>query len=57
MTVLATTAEWHCTRCSTMNRKLVPSDAVEVRDRCVHCKTKHRVTRDRPLVWEASSPA
>jgi hypothetical protein len=55
MTVRGTTAEWHCTHCATTNRKLVPSDTVEVRDRCVHCKTKHVIAPATRSSWKASA--
>ena len=54
MTVTAVTAEWNCTRCGTTNRKLIDSDRTEIIDRCVHCRTKHVVTRgERNVRWEA----
>lgn len=54
MTVPGTTAEWYCTRCATTNRKLVPSDALQARDRCVHCKTKHVIAPTKHTSWKAS---
>ena len=54
MTVRGTTAEWYCTQCATTNRKLVPSDTVEVRDRCVHCKKKHIISPAQRTSWKAA---
>lgn len=54
MTMPGTTAEWSCTNCATTNRKLVPSGADQVRDRCVHCKKQHVVARGTPPTWKAS---
>lgn len=54
MPVAAVTAEWICTRCGTTNRKLVPSDAREIEDHCVHCGAEHEVRPGaRPVRWEA----
>jgi DNA-directed RNA polymerase subunit RPC12/RpoP len=54
MTVVATTAEWLCTRCGSTNRRLVPRTTGEVVDRCLHCHERHVVTRGkRPVRWEA----
>lgn len=54
MPVAAVTAEWNCTRCGTTNRKLVPSDAGTVDDRCQHCEAKHRISPgERPVRWRA----
>ena len=54
MTVPATTAEWICTRCGSTNRRLVPKDAERVVDTCVHCHSKHVLTRSpRPVRWTA----
>ncbi|HUG27844.1 MAG TPA: hypothetical protein VMK53_06050 [Gemmatimonadales bacterium] len=48
------TAEWNCTKCSVTNRKLVPRGTSEVKDRCVHCRTKHLVSPgERPVRWRA----
>jgi hypothetical protein len=48
------TAEWLCTRCGSTNRRLVLPRAPEAGDRCVHCHTRHRITRsERPIRWEA----
>jgi hypothetical protein len=55
MTVTAVTAEWNCTRCGASNRKLVPEDATETVDECVHCHTAHVVRRGpRPVRWDAT---
>jgi len=54
MTVQGTTAEWTCTRCATVNRKLVAGGTVETRDRCVHCRAKHEVRAGTPPTWEAT---
>lgn len=52
----AVTAEWICTRCGATNRKLVPVDEPEIRDRCVHCRLWHRVTDDgNPVRWRAEA--
>jgi DNA-directed RNA polymerase subunit RPC12/RpoP len=54
MTVAATTAEWICTRCGSTNRILVPWDARETDDECLHCGARHHVARgQRPVRWEA----
>lgn len=54
MTVPAVTAEWVCTRCGTINRKLVPADTQETEDRCQHCRAKHEVERgSRKVFWDA----
>ena len=54
MTVPAVTAEWVCTRCGTINRKLGPADADETEDRCHHCRAKHEVERGkRKVFWDA----
>lgn len=48
------TAEWNCTKCGATNRKLVPDDSAEADDRCVTCRSKHRITQDeRPVRWRA----
>jgi hypothetical protein len=48
------TAEWQCTRCGTTNRKLVPEQAQEAKDKCVSCHQKHTLSRDaRPVRWNA----
>ena len=50
----ATTAEWNCTRCGSTNRRLVPTDTMEVRDKCVTCLAVHLVKpADRPVRWDA----
>jgi hypothetical protein len=50
------TAEWQCTRCSTTNRKQVPTATRRVTDRCVHCRLKHVVTPgERPVRWRAEA--
>jgi len=52
--LLATTAEWACTRCGATNRKLVPSETAETTDKCVNCHSKHTVTpAERPVRWDA----
>ena len=52
----AVTAEWICTRCGATNRKLVAVGQHEIKDKCVHCSLKHRVTEDeRPVRWRAAS--
>jgi DNA-directed RNA polymerase subunit RPC12/RpoP len=54
MPITAETAEWICTRCGSTNRRLVPSGAPLTADRCVHCHTRHVITRgDRPVRWDA----
>ncbi|MBK8005156.1 MAG: hypothetical protein IPK12_14825 [Gemmatimonadetes bacterium] len=54
MTVLATTAEWLCTRCGSTNRILVAADTARVTDRCVHCHARHVVEPgERPVRWTA----
>ena len=54
MTVLATTAEWLCTRCGTSNRKLVAAETTRTIDRCNHCHAKHIVEPgDRPVRWRS----
>ncbi len=51
-----TTAEWTCTVCGVTNRRLVADDAAEAEDRCVSCRTVHRVTKDpRPVRWQAQT--
>jgi len=56
MTIPAATAEWLCTRCGTTNRKLVPADTTETRDRCASCGARHAVRRGRrPVRWEATA--
>lgn len=48
------TAEWLCTRCGVSNRKLVPARTRETKDRCVHCRAKHRISPDdRPVRWRS----
>jgi len=48
------TAEWQCTRCGSTNRRLVPTDVSESRDRCVTCHQKHVIARqERPVRWAA----
>jgi DNA-directed RNA polymerase subunit RPC12/RpoP len=48
------TAEWNCTRCGSTNRKLVPADSTQIRDRCNHCRAWHIVEADdRPVRWNA----
>lgn len=54
MTVAAVTAEWICTRCGTVNRKLVPATTREAADRCGSCRLAHRVRPgERPVRWTA----
>jgi hypothetical protein len=54
MTVIARTAEWICTRCGSTNRKLVPVGTDQVNDRCLSCKTVHRIQSSlRPVRWDA----
>lgn len=54
MTVLATTAEWLCTRCGSTNRILVAADTERTTDRCVHCRARHVVEpAERPVRWTA----
>lgn len=54
MTVAAVTAEWICTRCGTVNRKLVAATTREAVDRCGSCTLAHRVQPgDRPVRWSA----
>ncbi|MEP6573576.1 MAG: hypothetical protein ABJD11_12800 [Gemmatimonadota bacterium] len=54
MTVVATTAEWICTKCGSTNRRLVPSSTTRTTDRCVHCHTRHIVEPgDTPVRWVA----
>lgn len=55
MAVPAVTAEWICTRCGTVNRKLVPAEAREAADRCGSCRLSHVVRPDaRPVRWTAT---
>ena len=55
MTVAAVTAEWICTRCGTVNRKLVAAGTVETADRCGSCKLAHVVRPgERPVRWTAA---
>lgn len=50
------TAEWQCSRCGVTNRKLVPVNAREVHDRCVHCGRKHIVRPgETPVRWQAEA--
>jgi hypothetical protein len=50
------TAEWICTSCGATNRKLVGPEQTEAVDKCVTCRTRHRVTRaERPVRWEATT--
>jgi hypothetical protein len=52
----AISAEWTCTRCGSTNRKLVPPDQRVANDRCVTCRTKHRIEADtRPVRWRAAA--
>ncbi len=55
MTVAATTAEWLCTRCGTVNRKLLAVGTTEARDRCGSCSLAHVVRPGERLVrWTAA---
>jgi hypothetical protein len=50
-----TTAEWKCTKCGVINRKLVPVGTTVTVDRCVTCHTVHEVRPGpRPTFWEAT---
>ncbi len=50
------TAEWQCSKCGTTNRKLVQAAATEATDRCVSCKSKHKIVEDsRPVRWNATA--
>ncbi|MEP6591975.1 MAG: hypothetical protein ABJC19_12410 [Gemmatimonadota bacterium] len=52
----AQTAEWQCTRCGVTNRKLVPTEAIEISDRCVTCGLAHTVHADpSPVRWRAAA--
>ena len=54
MSVPAVTAEWNCTRCGSTNRKLVPADTTQTRDRCNHCRAWHTIEpNERPVRWNA----
>ena len=54
--MIATTAEWICTRCGVTNRKLVDLPLRTTLDRCVHCGLKHRVTQqESPVRWRAEA--
>jgi DNA-directed RNA polymerase subunit RPC12/RpoP len=54
MPVVATTAEWICTRCGSTNRQLVPATSRETVDRCVSCHARHVVkVGTRPVRWDA----
>ena len=54
MTVPATTAEWICTRCGSINRILVPRTTSRTLDRCVHCRATHILEPgQRPVRWDA----
>lgn len=50
------TAEWQCSKCATTNRKLVQVTATEAIDKCVSCKSKHKIAEDgRPVRWNATA--
>jgi hypothetical protein len=50
------TAEWICEHCGTTNRRLVPPDTNEVKDRCVHCRKVQVIVKpERPVRWLAKS--
>lgn len=50
------TAEWQCTRCGSTNRKLVPANSSEAKDRCVTCHAKHVLHPGAtPVRWEAAA--
>ena len=54
MTVDAYTAEWSCTRCGTVNRKLVPLSDARSTDHCMHCGARHSIEPDvRRVRWLA----
>jgi DNA-directed RNA polymerase subunit RPC12/RpoP len=54
MTVLATTAEWICTRCGSTNRMLVARSTQRTLDRCLHCGSRHVIEPgERPVRWDA----
>ena len=56
MTRKVTSAEWQCTQCGVTNRRLVPKDAREAADRCMHCGRKHKLRIDaRPVRWNAEA--
>jgi DNA-directed RNA polymerase subunit RPC12/RpoP len=49
------TAEWVCTKCGATNRRLVSTEATQVKDRCVTCHAKHVLARGpRPVRWQAT---
>lgn len=48
------TAEWICTKCKSVNRRLVARDTKRIEDRCLSCHTKHMIEpNDRPVRWRA----
>lgn len=50
------TAEWICSSCGTVNRQLVHPELNEIVDRCITCRTEHRVSvSDRPVRWNATA--
>lgn len=50
----AATAEWLCTRCGTVNRKLVQGGERQAVDRCLTCHSRHVLKpSDRPVRWTA----
>ena len=49
-------AEWTCAKCGATNRKLVTSDTIDTVDKCVTCKTKHRLEEtNRQLRWDSTA--
>jgi hypothetical protein len=49
-------AEWICTKCGVVNRKLVKPGATVIEDRCVSCGTRHQVRPGpRPPFWLATA--
>ncbi len=49
-----TTAEWECTGCGTINRRLVPVGAQTSTDRCIQCRRRHDLTLGpTPVRWTA----
>jgi len=52
--IMATTAEWICTRCGSTNRRLVPDEAQRAEDSCLSCHAHHVIEVDpRPVRWRA----
>lgn len=49
-----TTAEWICTKCKSVNRRLVSPDTKRIEDRCLTCHLRHILEpNDRPVRWQA----